>query len=152
LDVSGISFSVKSNVIIIPGWRAVLNVPDEEKGEDDAPELPVLSGGDVLPINGTDLLEKQTKPRPLHTESSLFSAMETCGKDLSDEAEREALKNRVSEHLPHVQALSKHYSHVIILSGRKNHLCQQTKDLLCIWLSVIKRLRTWLWQASGKTP
>lgn len=92
LDASGVSFSVKGSVILIPGWRAVLNAPDEEKGEDDAPALPSLSDGDVLPIKGMDLLEKQTKPRPLHTESSLLSSMETCGKELTDEAEREALK------------------------------------------------------------
>jgi len=92
LDASGVAFSVKGNVIIIPGWRAVLNAPDDEKGEDDAPALPSLTNGDVLPISETDLLEKQTKPKPLHTESSLLSAMETCGKELTDEAEREALK------------------------------------------------------------
>ncbi|MDH6310300.1 DNA topoisomerase-3 [Dysgonomonas sp. PFB1-18] len=92
LDASGISFSVKGSIILIPGWRAVLNAPDEEKGEDDAPALPSLSNGDVLPVNGTDLLEKQTKPRPLHTESSLLSSMETCGKDLTNEEEREAIK------------------------------------------------------------
>lgn len=92
LDASGVPFTVKGSVILIPGWRAVLNAPDEEKGEDDALALPNLSNGDVLPIKGTDLLEKQTKPRPLHTESSLLSAMETCGKDLADEAEREAIK------------------------------------------------------------
>ena len=92
LDASGVPFTVKGSVILIPGWRAVLNAPDEEKGEDDALALPSLSNGDVLPIKGTDLLEKQTKPRPLHTESSLLSAMETCGRDLSNEEEREALK------------------------------------------------------------
>jgi len=92
LDAADVSFTVKGSVILIPGWRAVLNAPDEEKGEDDAPALPALYNGDVLPINGTDLLEKQTKPRPLHTETSLLSSMETCGKDLMDEAEREALK------------------------------------------------------------
>lgn len=92
LDASGVLFSVKSSVILIPGWRAVLNAPDDEKGEDDASALPLLSNGDILPINGTDLLEKQTKPRPLHTESSLLSSMETCGKDLSNEEEREAIK------------------------------------------------------------
>lgn len=92
LDASGVSFSVKSSIILIPGWRGVLNAPDEEKGEDDAPALPSLSNGDVLPVNGTDLLEKQTKPRPLHTESSLLSSMETCGKDLTNEEEREAIK------------------------------------------------------------
>lgn len=92
LDVSGVPFSVKGSIILVPGWRAVLNAPDEEKGEDDALALPNLSNGDVLPVKGVDLLEKQTKPRPLHTEASLLSAMETCGKELTDEAEREALK------------------------------------------------------------
>lgn len=92
LDASGIPFSVKGSIILIPGWHAVLNAPDEEKGEDDIQVLPTLSAGDMLPINGADLLEKQTKPRPLHTEASLLSAMETCGKELADEAEREALK------------------------------------------------------------
>lgn len=92
LDAAGVPFVVKGSVILIPGWRAVLNAPDEEKGEDDAPALPTLYNNDTLPIGGTDLLEKQTKPRPLHTESSLLSAMETCGKELTDEAEREALK------------------------------------------------------------
>jgi DNA topoisomerase-3 len=92
LDASGVPFTVKGSVILVPGWRAVLNAPDEEKGEDDAPALPTLYNGDTLPISGTDLLEKQTKPRPLHTESSLLSSMETCGKELTDEAEREALK------------------------------------------------------------
>ncbi|MDH6310060.1 DNA topoisomerase-3 [Dysgonomonas sp. PFB1-18] len=92
LDASGVAFSVKGSVILIPGWRAVLNASDEEKGDDEAPALPSLSNSDILPINGTDLLEKQTKPRPLHTESSLLSSMETCGKELTDEAEREAIK------------------------------------------------------------
>lgn len=92
LDASGVPFTVKGSIILVPGWRAVLNAPDEEKGEDDASALPTLSVGDRLPVNGVDLLEKQTKPRPLHTEGSLLSAMETCGKELADEAEREALK------------------------------------------------------------
>lgn len=92
LDVSGVPFTVKGSVILIPGWRAVLNAPDEEKEEEDVSALPALADGDILPNDGADLLEKQTKPRPLHTESSLLSSMESCGKDLTDEAEREAMK------------------------------------------------------------
>ncbi len=92
LDASGVPFMVKGSIILIPGWRAVLNAPDEEKGEDEVSALPVLSNGDVLPNKGTDLLEKQTKPRPLHNESSLLGSMETCAKEVTDEAEREALK------------------------------------------------------------
>ncbi len=92
LDASGVAFSVKGSIILTAGWRAVLNAPDEGKEENDVPALPTLSKSDVLPINAADLLEKQTKPRPLHTEASLLSSMETCGKDLTDEAEKEALK------------------------------------------------------------
>lgn len=92
LEVSKTSFSVKSTKILIPGWRAVYNNPEKEKDDDDIESLPTLKEGDTLSIQNINLLEKQTKPRPLHTESSLLSAMETCGKDLSDESEREALK------------------------------------------------------------
>lgn len=92
LDVSGVQFIVKGSIILIPGWRAVLNAPDEENEEEDVPGLPSLSIGEMLPVNGADLLEKQTKPRPLHTESSLLSSMESCGKEIMDEAEREAIK------------------------------------------------------------
>lgn len=92
LDASGVPFVVKGSVILVAGWHAVLNPPDEEKGEDDVSALPPLTNGDMLLVNGADLLEKQTKPRPLHTEASLLSAMETCGKELTDEAEREAIK------------------------------------------------------------
>lgn len=92
MDVAGALFSTRGSVILVQGWRAVLNAPDEESKDEDSAILPSLSIGEVLPIENIDLLEKQTKPRPLHTEASLLSAMETCGKELTDEAEREALK------------------------------------------------------------
>lgn len=91
LNADGVPFSVKGSVIVIPGWRAVMNAPEESE-EDDTSVLPVLHQGDVLTNNGVEILEKQTKPRPLHTEASLLSAMETCGKELTNESEREALK------------------------------------------------------------
>lgn len=47
----------------------------------------------MLTVRGCDLVEKQTRPRPLHTESSLLAAMETAGKEQEDEAEREAMKD-----------------------------------------------------------
>jgi DNA topoisomerase-3 len=45
-----------------------------------------------LPVIHSELLEKQTKPKPLHTEASLLGAMEMAGKNLENEAEREAMK------------------------------------------------------------
>jgi len=45
-----------------------------------------------LEIVSLEILEKQTKPKPLHTEATLLGAMETCAKEVENEAEREAMK------------------------------------------------------------
>ena len=83
-------FEVKGSVMKRRGWREVLN----EKSEDaeDATELPEIHEGETYPVSSIDLQEKQTKPKPLHTESSLLGAMETCGRDLENEEQRLALK------------------------------------------------------------
>jgi DNA topoisomerase-3 len=47
----------------------------------------------MLPVRDTEALEKQTKPRPLHTEASLLSSMESAGKECENEEEREAMKD-----------------------------------------------------------
>lgn len=90
LQSAGIAFSVRGSVIKIPGWRSVLNLSDEE--EEDNAALPELHEGDTLYIKDSETLEKQTKPRPLHTESSLLGAMESAGKELENEEERLAMK------------------------------------------------------------
>lgn len=46
----------------------------------------------MLPIDRIEMLEKKTKPRPLFTEASLLSAMETAGSELDSEEMREAMK------------------------------------------------------------
>jgi DNA topoisomerase-3 len=93
LDAGGVHFSAKGSVTLVPGWRAVFNQPDEPNDEDDATTLPALSEGDSLPVRDVEALEKQTKPRPLHTEASLLSSMESAGKECENEDEREAMKD-----------------------------------------------------------
>ena len=93
LDAGGVHFACKGSVTLLPGWRAVFNATDEEAQEEDVTTLPVLAEGDMLPIRDMEALEKQTKPRPLHTEASLLSAMESCGKECENEDEREAMKD-----------------------------------------------------------
>ena len=83
-------FEVKGSVMKRKGWREVLNEKDEEA--EDKAELPEIQEGESYPVSSIDLLEKQTKPKPLHTESSLLAAMETAGKDLESEEQRLALK------------------------------------------------------------
>ncbi|GAB6013192.1 type IA DNA topoisomerase [Viscerimonas tarda] len=82
-------FEAKGAVIKQAGWRAVFN-EKEETEEDGA--LPEVMQGETLPILKSELLEKQTKPKPLHTEASLLSEMETAGKTVENEAERAAMK------------------------------------------------------------
>ncbi|GHT45047.1 DNA topoisomerase [Bacteroidia bacterium] len=82
-------FEAKGAVIKQAGWRAVFN-EKEETDEDGA--LPEVTQGETLPILKSELLEKQTKPKPLHTEASLLSEMETAGKTVENEAERAAMK------------------------------------------------------------
>ena len=57
------------------------------------PSLPPLQEGEYLPLSGVDLLEKQTKPKPLHTESSLLAAMENAGRELEDAELKASLKD-----------------------------------------------------------
>lgn len=71
-------FTAKGTVVRSAGWRAVRN----ERDEDD----------EVFPLQSAECVEKQTKPRPLHTESSLLSAMEHCGRELQDDELRDSLK------------------------------------------------------------
>ena len=92
LQSAGHDFTARGSIMVETGWRAVLNEPVEEK-EEDMTLLPDIVQGDELPVKGCGTEQKQTRPRPLHTESSLLAAMETAGRELSDEAEREAMKD-----------------------------------------------------------
>ena len=92
LDVDGVHFSCKGSVTLVPGWRAVFDAKDEPNDEEDSSTLPVLLEGDNLSVRDCEIQEKQTKPRPLHTEASLLSSMESAGKEVEDEQQREAMK------------------------------------------------------------
>lgn len=91
-DAGGVHFSCKGSVTLVPGWRAVFNSQDEPNDEDDSTVLPALVEGDNLSVRDCEIQQKQTKPRPLHTESSLLAAMESCAKEVENEQESEAMK------------------------------------------------------------
>jgi len=89
LTVGDCGFTVKGAVVKSAGWRAVRGERDEDE---DTVSLPSLQTGETFPLVSAESVEKQTKPRPLHTESSLLSAMEHCGRELQDEELRDSLK------------------------------------------------------------
>lgn len=80
-------FTAKGTVVRSAGWRAVRDEDDEGTAA-----LPPLQPGEAFPLQSAECVEKQTKPRPLHTESSLLSAMEHCGRELQDDELRDSLK------------------------------------------------------------
>ena len=89
LTASDCRFSVKGTQVKSAGWRAVRS--EREEDEEDV-ALPVLQSGDRLSVQAAESVEKQTKPKPLHTESSLLSAMEHCGKEVREEEYRSYLE------------------------------------------------------------
>lgn len=92
IECTGHLFEVRATTILQAGWRRIW-LEKEETSDEEAAALPTLHENDVLLMWGCDLLEKETRPRPLYTESSLLAAMETAGKELDNEAEREAMKD-----------------------------------------------------------
>ena len=92
LSAGDTDFTVKGAVMKEAGWRGVFS--GQETGEDEETvNLPPLQEGENLPISNMELLEKHTKPKPLHTESSLLAAMENAGKELEDTGLNASLKD-----------------------------------------------------------
>ena len=91
LSAGDTDFTVKGAVMKEAGWRAVFSEQDTE--DEDTATLPPFQEGQTLPLSGVDLLEKQTKPKPLHTESSLLAAMENAGKELENAELKASMKD-----------------------------------------------------------
>lgn len=124
-----VKFILKGEIIKEEGWRAVLKnsrKKDKEQAEAEEREsrengegiiIPQWEEGKQLPLCACSLAQGTTKPKPLHTESSLLAAMEnpcqreqtqtcsgmpsaagfrgtqTAGKELEDEELRTQLKD-----------------------------------------------------------
>ena len=87
-ECAGVEFIVKGSVIRQAGWRAVYGEEDKEEIS-----IPDWQEGDTLTLKGCSITEGKTMPKPLHTEATLLSAMETAGKEIEDDALRQALKD-----------------------------------------------------------
>ena len=79
IDINDVSFVAKGTVIHKAGWRFINN------DETDTDRLPNWNEGCELPISGWGLAEGKTKAVPIHTEATLLSEMENCGKSVDDD-------------------------------------------------------------------
>ena len=87
-ECEGVAFETKGCIVRKAGWRSVYG----EDREDTV--LPDWKEGDTLAMNGCTMSSGMTRPKPLHTESTLLAAMETAGREgVEDEEARQALKD-----------------------------------------------------------
>ena len=86
VEVEGVPFAVKGTVIKKTGWRFIHNE------DTDNDRLPNWKEGQTLLVTGWGLAEGKTKPLPIHTEATLLSEMESCGKGIDDEEVAQAIK------------------------------------------------------------
>jgi DNA topoisomerase-3 len=119
-SLDGLLFRSRSQKIRSAGWRGVFNHPeDKEEDEKDSGEGPAeFEEGENVKVGGYSQAEKKTMPKPLYTEATLLTAMEmpcqrgqnriysgmpsaagiagteAAGKNISDEALREAIKEQ----------------------------------------------------------
>ena len=86
VEVDGVQFVTRGTVIKKAGWRFIQNE------ETDNDRLPNWKEGQELAVSGWGLAEGKTKPVPIHTEATLLSEMESCGKGIDDEELAQAIK------------------------------------------------------------
>ena len=139
LSAGDTDFTVKGSVMKEAGWRAVFG-EQEPGGDEEAASLPPLQEGESLPISNVELLEKQTKPKPLHTESSLLAAMENAGKELEDAELKASLKDAGIGTPATRAALSKRCSPASTSCVRRRTLYPPTRGLPFTGLSRTRRL------------
>ena len=97
-----VEFGISGSIIRQTGWRA-LSLKEKNNRQDkdaDATDneikdqvIPNWQEGQHITLSGCTITEGKTKPKPLHTESTLLAAMETAGKEIEDDTKRQAMKD-----------------------------------------------------------
>lgn len=97
-----VEFGISGSIIRQTGWRA-LSLKEKNNSQDkdaDATDnevkdqvIPNWQEGQHITFSGCTITEGKTKPKPLHTESTLLAAMETAGKEIEDDTMRQAMKD-----------------------------------------------------------
>ncbi|MCF7847547.1 MAG: DNA topoisomerase 3 [Kiritimatiellales bacterium] len=89
-----VEFQAKGTQILEPGWTILFPKPQKKNTEEeDDQQMPAFEKGESGPHEPM-LREGTTKPPNHFTENSLLGAMEAAGKQVDDDALREALKER----------------------------------------------------------
>lgn len=97
-----VEFGISGSIIRQTGLRA-LSLKEKNNRQDkdaDATDnevkdqvIPNWQEGQHITLSGCTITEGKTKPKPLHTESTLLAAMETAGKEIEDDTMRQSMKD-----------------------------------------------------------
>lgn len=93
--IEGEVFHTTGKIDQITGWRTLYGKSDldeDESNEDGAQTLPALTQGQSVALASTEIAAKQTKPPSRYTEGTLIDAMQTIGKNITDERLKAILK------------------------------------------------------------
>src|SRR5262249_6899017 len=90
-ESNAVPFRARGVRVLDPGWTLLYPARDDRKADEQ--ELAECRRGESGPHEPFIRKGEPTPPRP-YTEASLLGAMETAGKLVTDEALREALKER----------------------------------------------------------
>ena len=94
-------YRARGRVRLVAGWQDVAglgqlgqsgNPGNPSLDGDGGPTLPPLAEGQRLD-GKLEVLTKQTRPPPRHTEATLLGAMESAGRDISDDELRAAMRD-----------------------------------------------------------
>ena len=97
-----VEFGISGSIIRQTGWRALSFKEKNNRQDKDADAtgnevkeqvIPNWQEGQHITLSGCTITEGKTKPKPLHTESTLLAAMETAGKEIEDDTMRQAMKD-----------------------------------------------------------
>lgn len=97
-----VEFGISGSIIRQTGWRALSLKEknnrldkDADATDNEVKEQVILNWqeGQHITLSGCTITEGKTKPKPLHTESTLLAAMETAGKEIEDDTMRQAMKD-----------------------------------------------------------
>jgi DNA topoisomerase-3 len=90
-------FRTSGRMLVEAGWKAVYGEEAQQDRDDDDSGgdqlLPRLEQGEAVQTISVESLAKMTQPPRRYSEASLLAAMETAGKDIEEDALREAMKD-----------------------------------------------------------
>jgi DNA topoisomerase-3 len=99
LAIAGHGFRARGVRLVAPGWTALTGGQDfdarfDEADSDARQALPPVVAGQQLAVLDAELVTKERKPPAKFNDATLLAAMETAGKEIEDDALREAMKGR----------------------------------------------------------